>query len=58
MVNPDCATLVLFDQLHATVEIIHFKLSTTFSEISSIPYEQKMIKKYQNYLLLLARFVL
>ena len=34
---------VLFDQLHVTVGITHFKLSTTFSEICSIPYEQKII---------------
>ena len=47
--------LVLFDQLHVGVRIILFKLSTTFSEICSIQYKQRTIKKYKNYLLLLVR---
>ncbi len=37
--------LIPFDQLHVAVGITLFKLSTTFNEICSIPYEQKMIKK-------------
>ena len=36
--------LVPFDQLHVGVGITHFKLSTTFSEICSIQYEQKKLK--------------
>ncbi|WP_295726837.1 hypothetical protein [uncultured Methanobrevibacter sp.] len=37
--------LVPFDQLYVAVGITLFKLSTTFSEICSTSYEQKMIKK-------------
>jgi len=37
--------LIPFDPLHVSVGITHFKLSTTLSEIISIQYEQKMIKK-------------
>ena len=36
--------LVLFNPVHTAVGITHFKLSTTFSEICSMQYEQKMIK--------------
>ena len=34
--------LVPFDQFHVTVGVTHFKLSTIFSEICSMQYEQKM----------------
>jgi hypothetical protein len=37
--------LVPFDHLHVAVGITLFKLSTIFSEICFIQYEEKMIKK-------------
>lgn len=49
--------LVLFDPLHVAVGITHFKLPTTFSEICSMPYEQKIIKSRRIIHYFLVKFV-